>query len=123
MKQWRDGTLTTDLDDADRDALERAMEIARRDPGRAEQLRAMLEDDEWVEVAEFFSYSLQIQSLSLKPWQSPPCHIDENADAPDDADCEPNTVGRKLLRQMLRAGISRFDPDPLAALRRVKRRR
>jgi hypothetical protein len=41
---------------------------------------------------------------------------------PDNDDREPDTVGRKLLRQMLRAGVSRFDPDPLAALRRAKKR-
>ena len=97
------------------------MEIARRDPGRAEQLRAMLEDEEWIEVAEFAAYHCQIHALSLKPWQSPPVHIDEDADEPDSAEREPNTAARKLLRRMLRAGVSRFDPDPLAALERAKR--
>ena len=109
-------------DDVDRDALERCMKIAQRDPLRTEHLRSKLEDEPWIEVAEFAAYGCQIESLSLKPWQSPPCHIDENADAPDDADREPDTVGRKLLRQMLRAGVSRFDPDPLKALAGAKRK-
>ena len=107
-------------DDVDRDALERCMKIAQRDPLRTEHLRSKLEDEPWIEVAEFASYSCQIESLSLKPWQSPPCHIDEDA-VPDNDDREPDTVGRKLLRQMLANNISRFEPDPLTALRRVKR--
>ena len=105
-----------DLDAVDRDALERAMQIAQRDPLRKEQLQSKLEDEEWTETATFAAYSCQIESLSLKPWQSPPCQIDEDADEPDNAEREPDTVGRKLLRQMLRAGVSRYDPDPLAAL-------
>ena len=41
------------LADVDRDALERAMEIAQRDPLCAELLRRKLEDEPWREVAEF----------------------------------------------------------------------
>jgi hypothetical protein len=74
----------------------------------------------WIEVAEFACLSCRIESLSLKPWQSPPCHIDEDA-VPDNDDREPDTVGRKLLRQMLRAGVSRYEPDPIAALQRARR--
>jgi hypothetical protein len=105
---------TADPDAADRDALERAMEIARHDPGRAEQLRAMLEDEEWTEVAEFAAYHCQIHALSLKPWQEPPCHADEKDPHPRDRDAQ------RFLRKMLAAGISRYDPDPLAALERAK---
>ena len=35
-------------------------------------------------------------------------HIDEDADEPDSAEREPNTAARKLLRQMLRAGVVRM---------------
>ena len=99
------------------------MQIAQRDPLRAEHLRSKLEDQPWREVAEFAAYGCQIESLSLKPWQSPPIHIDENADEPDSTEREPNTAGRKLLRRMLANKISRFEPDPLAALQRAKRKR
>jgi hypothetical protein len=51
----------------DRDALERAMQIAQRDPLRAEHLASKLEDEPWIEVAEFAAYCCQIESLSLKP--------------------------------------------------------
>ena len=112
------------LDPVDRDALERAMQIvAQRDPLSAEHLASKLKHETWREVAEFAAYSAQIELLSLKPWQSPPVHIDENANEPDNPERESNTAARKLLRQMLAAGVSRYEPDPLTALRRAKRRR
>ena len=115
-------TDAADLDDGARDALQRAMEIAQRDPLSAKHLRSKLEDQPWREVAEFAAYSCQIESLGLKPWQSPPVHIDEDADEPDNSDRESNSAARKLLRQMLAAGVSRYDPDPLTALAGAKRR-
>ena len=107
-----------DLAAVDREALERAMEITKRDPLRAEQLEGkLLQGDPWTEVAEFASYSCQIHTLSLKPWQSPPCVADE--DDPDERDKK----AQHLLRKMLAAGISRFEPNPLAALERAERKR
>ena len=41
---------------------------------------------------------------------------------PDNAARESNAAGRNLLRQMLAAGLSRYEPDPLAALRKAKRK-
>ena len=82
-----------DLDDVDRDALTRAMEIcAKRDRLFAEHLESKLKDEPWREVAEFAAYSCQIESLSLRPWQSPPCHVDEDADEPDSAERAPDTA-------------------------------
>ena len=106
----------------DRDALERAMQIAQRDPLRAEQLQKKLEDEPWREVAEFAAYCCQIDALSLKPWQDPPVNIDEDADEPNNPARVSNTAARKLLRRMLAAGVSRFEPDPLKALAGAKRR-
>ena len=114
--------IADDLDAVDREALERCMEIARRDPSRAEQLDSKLQDEEWAEVAEFACYGCQLHALNLKPWQSPPVHIDEDADEPDNSDRESNSAARKFLRQMLAAGVSRYDPDPLTALAGAKRR-
>ena len=113
-----------DLDDlGDRTALELSMQIARTKLGRAEQLNSMLRGSEfssprsWVEVAEFASYCCQCRALNLKPWQSPPCHADEDDANPRDE------KARALLRRMLRAGVSRYDPDPMAALERKPKRR
>ena len=94
----------------DRDALKRAMILAGRDIERAEQLAAMLRDEPWHDVAAFAAYTVQGDALRLRPWENPPCAIDEDDDDPRDA------MGRKLLRRMLAAGLSRFEPDPLAAL-------
>lgn len=105
-----------DVNAVDRDALERAMQIAQRDPLRAAQLQSKLKDEPWIEVAEFASYSCQIHALNLKPWESPPCHADEDDPDPQDK------AAQYLLRQMLAAGVSRFDPDPLAALEHAKRK-
>ena len=90
----------------DKAALKLAMEHARREPGRGEQLDDKLKDEPWEAVAQFAAYCAQSRSLRLKPWESPPCHADEGG---DDHDAE-------LLRKMLAAGVSRWHPSPLDAL-------
>jgi hypothetical protein len=64
----------------------------------------------WASVAEFCAYSEQMANLHLKPWQEPPMHVDP--DNPKAGEAE----AAALLRRMLQAGISRWHPDPLAAL-------
>jgi hypothetical protein len=49
--------------------------------------------------------------------EEPPCVV--GADDPD----ERAKAAQHLLRKMLAAGVSRYEPDPLTALRRAKRRR
>jgi hypothetical protein len=106
------------LDDDDRRALERCIEIAKRRPSRAEQLEGKLQQgDPWIEVAELACCVVQSRVLNLKPWQLPPCNEDEDDPDPYDRDAQ------KLLRQMLAAGVSRYEPDPLAALQQAKRKR
>jgi hypothetical protein len=83
----------------DRTALKLAMEIAQRDPLRAKQLQAKLEDESWDEVAQFASYCCQNRALNLLPWQEPPCWGDTER-------CDPDA--KKLLQKMLAAGVSRF---------------
>src|SRR5262245_60029022 len=105
----------TDLDPIDRDALERAMQVARRDPGRGEQPDSKLKDEPWDEVAVFASYVCQTAALALKPWEQPPGVANEDEPNVRDKDAQ------QLLRRMLAAGLSRYEPDPLAALRRRSR--
>ena len=103
----------------DKAALKLAMEHARREIGRGEQLDSMLngtrlqEGKGWAcppepreEVAQFAAYCAQSRSLRLKPWESPPCHADKGDTGPD----------AELLRKMLAAGVSRWHPSPLDAL-------
>jgi hypothetical protein len=101
----------------DRAALTQALAMCRaEDEGRAWQIDSMLEDRPWAEVARFAASCCQCRALKLYPWQSPPCDVDEDGD-----DGEINADGVKLLRKMLAAGLSRYEPDPLAALKAAKR--
>jgi hypothetical protein len=113
------GQPNPNLDPVDRDALQACIDIARCDPERADQIAHKLQHDTWDEAATFACYAVQMDSLGLKPWQSPICYIDENNPNPNEWD----KAGQVLLRKMLRAGISRYDPDPLAALAARARRR
>jgi hypothetical protein len=92
----------------DEAALELALEtvLKGKDAGRAEQVRHILNEDGWLPAARFCSSLLQRQQLELKPWDTPPCRMAQ----PDDS-----AAGR-LLRRMLFAGISRYDPNPLGGL-------
>jgi len=83
-------------------------------------------DEEGFEEAGLTAaYSQQVKNLHLRPWQSPPCWIDP-ADVEDIIAAGPgedDTHGRydaaRLLKRMLAAGLSRFEPDPAGALLRV----
>ena len=104
------------LDPADLEALRLAFARSRASSkARARQLDEMLEERGWQEAAEFAAYGCQFRSLKLRPWQEPPCCVED----PD----EPR-VGQeeaaKLLRRMLRAKISRWHPSPLEELEKRK---
>jgi hypothetical protein len=92
----------------DKAALELALNtvLEGKEPGRADQVRTMLREDGWEYAAKFCSSLLQRQRLQLKPWDRPPCR----SEADDDSE-----AGR-LLAQMLAAGMSRFEPDPIQLL-------
>ena len=93
----------------DRAALELAIEQCRAQSGDLDtQIAAMLIDRPWLECATFAAYSCQMDSLKLKPWEFPPCWVE-----PGDRE---HRQAAKLLRKMLAAGVSRFHPDPLAAI-------
>ena len=103
----------------DRAALKLALALAlarNESPGRAQQIDSMLEDQPWAEVATFASFCVQGTSLNLMPWDLPPCCASEDDDSKVDA------AAVKLLRMMLAAGVSRWHPDPLAALAEAKRK-
>jgi hypothetical protein len=85
------------------------MAIAREDPLRAEQLDDKLRSEPWAEVAEFAAHVCQCRTLHLKPWELPPSSFDARDDDP----------GAELLRRLLAAGLSRYEPDPIAALERA----
>ena len=99
---------------SDKTALKLAIKQCREEsPERAEQIDAKLADEPWEEVAEFAAYCRQTSSLRLKPWQTPPCHVDI-----DSRNVEPEAI--RLLAQMRELGISRWHPDPIMAIAAAK---
>jgi hypothetical protein len=92
----------------DKEALTRALEIFSRDPRNATQVKGkMAQGDSWAECAGHAAYNCQIKALGLLPWQNPPCHCDGTG----------TDLMDRLLRRMLDAGLSAYEPDPLAALK------
>jgi hypothetical protein len=113
------------MDDADRQAFELAIEMARQeDEGRRRQIDDFLRTRPFEQVGRFASYHCQTRALGLPPWQHPPCHIDvadiDRLIAGGD-DLHGKFVAAQLLRRMLEFGISRYHPDPLGALAAAKR--
>lgn len=111
-------TTKPKLSKVDREALERAVALmkANDDPQRRAQIESMLRDDDWFTAAHFAAYYRQREVLQLKPWQSPPCYGDTSPGHDGHADAA------KLLRKLLDAGLSRYEPDPVAALAKVEAR-
>jgi hypothetical protein len=106
------------LSDLDRRALERAVAIEQtRNEASRDQIDRKLRGEPWLKVAVYCAERCQEISLHLEPWEYlPPCAVEVNeVDAPG---YEHQGVRKSaaLLRRMLRAGVSRYEPDPLAAL-------
>jgi hypothetical protein len=112
MNSWKP-KMTDELSDVDRDALTRAMEITMREPDRAGQLTAKLEDEPWVEVAKFAAYHCQTKFMRLRPWDAAPCHalMDEGGGR-----ITRNSKAGAVMDRLLDAGLSQWEPDPMAAL-------
>lgn len=111
--------------DGDKEALELALSRILDNPHhpQRDQILAKLANQPWAEVAAFASYSEQIDSLSLKPWQAPPAQID-NPEAIVAAGAEhPDYKAAKLLKRMVAHDVSKFEPDPLLAIQAAKLRK
>jgi hypothetical protein len=107
------------LGHVDLDALTRAMEIARRDPRTAKQLENKEKIYGWADAARFAAYCCQCDALKLRPWQDPPMYGD-STDGIDDFPNAGRAAAADLLRRLLAAGLSRFEPDPMKALARAE---
>lgn len=111
--------VADDLDEIDRKALESCMRLAASgDRERGEQLESMLAGSEiskpvpWIDVACFAASIVQRRSLGLRPWERAPC----NASLDDLSDDQQKRKAQSVLRKMLKAGLSRYDPDPMRCL-------
>ena len=79
---------------------------------------SMRRTDDLEEVGSFASYSCQMNSLHLRPWQTAPLwvgNLDVALHLPF-GDPRGDREAAELLKKMLDAGLSRFEPDPLDAL-------
>jgi len=107
----------------DRDALERCIEVMRNsaEPADRLQIEDMLAKDGWQKAADQAVCHCQMTSLRLRPWQQPPCWIHPRDIGSIIARGDDGVIGdygaAKLLQKMLRNGLSRFEPDPVAALK------
>ena len=73
---------------------------------RADELADLIRQRGWQSAAMVAAYDCQCRTLRLPVWEEPPC-----AARPT----EKGKAGR-LLRRMLARGVSRYHPDPLAAI-------
>ena len=91
----------------DKAAMQLAIDqtLAEPDVGRVAQVESMIDERNFAEVGAFCAYHRQTRSLSLKPWESPPCWSNGEGDSPDAVCC---------VRCLRRA--CRDHPDPIAPL-------
>jgi len=130
-------TTLDDLTEGDRAALQLALDLTLagdpEGPVRAKQVRGMLQGDgpylpprPWREVAEFCSYCQQHERLGILFGEAP-CEIDEaDIEAIVKAGPKPavdgsgidisNYPSALMLKRMLAYGVSRYHPNPLAAI-------
>jgi hypothetical protein len=96
----------------DEECLEYAIDLALKTPedvrGRHDQIHTMLAEDR-DDAALFCVFHMQCDKLGLRPWELPPMDCDGTDNGP---------MGR-LVRRLEKHGISKYHPDPLAALKAV----
>ncbi len=104
------------MDEIDKDALTRALELAQAEPDHSEKIKSMLEERPWEEVAQFAACHQQCKNLGLKPEETPPCHGAVNVSAPGSTGDLSFPAANQLLQRMLASGLSQWEPDPESAL-------
>jgi hypothetical protein len=116
------------LSEVDREAIERAIAIMRNSSAeRAEQIDRLLQEDDWQGAADLAVYHCQRELIRPRLWQPIPADIDPDQIEAIIAKGDDGKAGRflaaKLLRKMLRAGLSRFEPQPIEALAAARAKR
>jgi hypothetical protein len=105
------------INDLDRQALDRCTKLYAAKGGEFTQ-RVKERDCDWREMAHGCCFHFQMQNLGLRPWQNPPMFlIDDDSSRPEDL------AAFKIMRKLIDAGLSVYEPDPLAALAAVKNRK
>jgi hypothetical protein len=124
-----DGAPNGARDPRDVDAWERCTEIVRRrSPADAERINRTLAKEGLAKAGHDAAYRCQYDALKLRPWDMTPscinpCEIDAMiARGPNDPTPHSDYNAAVLLRKMLAAGISRWEPDPMVALAQAKKK-
>ena len=93
---------------SDCDALEAAIDTVRKHRERWREFQALVLERGWDEAALVAAIDCQVRAMRLPPWRE------------EEVPCMASRRGKgraaRLLRRMLRRGISRYHPDPLRAL-------
>jgi hypothetical protein len=88
----------------DKDALRRALRAVKAETGRRPPPES--EPDEWYDAAMSAVYHCQMESLRLRPWQTPPCWVGDERPLVEDHRGE--VAAWELRRRLLKAGLSQW---------------
>jgi hypothetical protein len=101
--------------DRDKHAYARAIEwVRRQSPAYANQIETKLRCEGFEAAGEFAAYVAQCENLRLRPWQCPPCGARGEPPGENVYGHRPEEI--ELRDRLEAAGLSRYEPDPLAAL-------
>ena len=118
-------TRASKLSDVDRDAFTRAIETMLRSPEaiyRTDYRRRLREAKEpWEKIGRDAASVCQCRALKLAPWQTAPHQAEPNQVDEAGFEYRGTAVASALLGKLLAAGLSRFEPDPVAALTALER--
>ena len=112
------------LNATDRNALERCIPIARRiEPIIRRAIDDLLARDGWEEAANYACHYCQVTSLGLMPFETPPASMNLEAGLRVPFNSKNRErEGAELLKRMLAANLSRYEPHPVQALAEAEQR-
>jgi hypothetical protein len=118
IKLTENEILAAEVDEKDREVMMLALrQCCDSDDKRARQIETMAASRPWQRVGAFGSFVCQCHALDLGPHEEAPCHVNDPAD-PGPGEQE----AARLLRRMLQAGVSKWHPNPMAAIAEAKRK-
>jgi hypothetical protein len=127
MKTKRRIEALPDLDPVDAEAFTRAIKLYRgMSRENSEQVDFWQKRDGWLQAARYCAANCQKSLVRPKLWLQLPMYI-EPSDIETIIAQGPDRRGKyqaaRMLRKMLRAGLSRYEPQPIEALKALAIRR
>lgn len=100
----------------DRDAFTRAIAIYRQErPGGSGHIDRKIAEEGFEAAGRFCAYWCQSRNLKLAPCEFPPAWL-RDVDDTEGPSFKRKAEAARLLRRLLAAGLSQFEPDPIGAL-------